>query len=160
MPRQQEEFRAGVEEILQAVMFENWLRFYFINDENGEDNLSLKIPQKSLEKIEQLYPRLYPMAKDLNNKTITFESSRQAILNHIHAHVEGSDIPAGEAARILSSASFQCRLQLFHTWTQLHEPQLDAGFMEFGAWQNLFSQWLNTPGAKELADKIMGPKPH
>ena len=30
MPKEQEQFQQAVVSILEAVMFENWLRFYFI----------------------------------------------------------------------------------------------------------------------------------
>ena len=32
MPEQQEQFQNAVWQVLEAVMFENWLRFYFISE--------------------------------------------------------------------------------------------------------------------------------
>ena len=32
MPEQQEQFQNAVFQVLEAVMFENWLRFYFITE--------------------------------------------------------------------------------------------------------------------------------
>jgi hypothetical protein len=36
----------------------------------------------------------------------------------------------------------------------MHEDQLDRGFTEFGAWRKLFDEWRQTPGARELAEKL------
>lgn len=137
-------------------MFENWLRFYFIIEE--DENLRLRLPEQTRARIQELYPDLAPLADALNEQTIDFDISRNSVLRYILDYMDGKSIPRGEAQRILQSATFQARLQLFHTWTQLHEEQLDNAFMEFGAWRSLFSQWLETPGAKELEKKLMRPK--
>lgn len=54
MPEQQEQFQKSVLQVLEAVMFENWLRFYFIiekpdapADENGEKPLLLAVPRRA-----------------------------------------------------------------------------------------------------------------
>ena len=154
MPEAQEQFQKGVDAVIEAVMFENWLRFYFI--EEGEE-LALRLPQKSLERIRDLYPSLYPLAEELNDHKVDFETSRSAVLRHIAEKIEGHAIPQGEAQKILQNGLFQRRLQLFHVWEQLHEDQLDQGLMEFGAWKSLFAKWLKTPGAGELAKKIGDP---
>lgn len=156
MPKEQEEFQRQVALILEAVMFESWLRFYFIRDagENGQEKLELQLPEKSLGRIKELYPGLYPMAEKLNGREVDFAVSRDSVLEHIMNHIDGQEMERGQAQRILQSQAFQVRLQLFHTWEQMHEEQLDQGFAEFGAWRNLFAQWLETPGAKELARRL------
>ena len=153
MPAEQETFQKSVADVLEAVMFENWLRFYFIG-ETGPDELKIELPEKSLARIRELYPRLYPMAEALNGKTVDFEVSRKAVLDHIINELEGKAFASGYGRQILQSSAFQVRLQLFHAWEQLHEDQLDRGFAEFGAWQSLFAKWLETPGAREMAKKL------
>lgn len=156
MPKEQEQFQAQVAALLEVAMFENWLRFYFIPpvDEEKGDTLKLELPEKSLERIEELYPSLYPLAQQLQGKEVDFATSRDAVLNHILAHVEGKTMPRGQAERVLQSQAFQIRLQLFHTWEQMHEDQLDRTFMDFGAWQDLFARWLESAPAQELARRM------
>lgn len=153
MPEAQENFQKAVAEVLETVMFESWLRFYFICEQPGEGDQELKIelPQKSIDRIRELYPRLYPLAEKMNGKTVDFEISRASVLNHLMEEVEGKILPKGETQKILQSSTFQTKLNLFHAWERIHEDQLDRGFAEFGAWRNLFASWLETPGAKELA---------
>ncbi len=48
MPKEQEEFRDAVEAVLRVVIFENWLRFYFIVGKGEDERLFLEIPEKSM----------------------------------------------------------------------------------------------------------------
>ena len=161
MPEAQEQFQTGVAKVLEAVMFENWLRFYFISEKpdapagrDGQPALFIAIPVKGMERISQLFPRLLPMAEELNGQEVSFETSRRAVCNFVLAHVDGQVIARDSAAMIFESATFQVQMQLFNTWVQMHEDQLDRGFTEFGAWRKLFDEWRQTPGARELAEKL------
>lgn len=159
MPDLQDEFQKDVQKILEVAMFENWLRFYFIQErkvEGAEDpELIIKLSDKSLERIREHYPEFLPMAEGLNNKPINFEASKNAVLQHILTVMDGKALEKGSAQRVLQSSTFQTKLQLFHTWEQMHEDQLEAGFLDFGTWLSLFGQWLETPGARELAKKLL-----
>lgn len=156
------DFREEVKQLLEVVMFENWLRFYFIKEEKGPQErnggetirLTLEMPDKTLEKIKELYPALFPLAKELNGRNIDFETSRNAVITYIMEVLDGNRMPQGEAQRVLGSVIFQTELQLFHSWVQIHEIQLDKGFADFGTWKKLFEQWRNSPAAKELAENI------
>lgn len=167
MPKEQKEFREAVEQALEAVMFESWLRFYFIEEQPAEpatadagapepagERLVIRVPEKGMARISELYPGLLPLAESMNGHEVDFETSRRAVCTFVLGHLDGKTMPRDMAAVVFSSAAFQIQLQLFHTWLQMHEDQLDQGFQEFGAWRNLFAQWRETPGARELADKL------
>lgn len=163
MPKEQEDFKSAVEAILQVVMFENWLRFYFLVEEkpdkkNDDTKLLLKLPEKSLEQIGRHYPELLPLAESLNNKAIDFESSRKAILTFVLDYLDGSKLQRGLAQTVFSSSAFQIRMEMFHTWVQLHENQLDERFIDFATWQKLFEEWAKSPAALELAKHLMQPE--
>lgn len=169
MAEERNEFHKAVEEALEAVMFESWLRFYFIEelpakDKGAEDKgadapeagerLAIKVPEKGMARIAELYPNLLPLAESMNGHEVDFETSRRAVCTFVLSHLDGKTMPQDMAPVVFGSASFQIALQLFHTWLQLHEAQLDQGFQEFGAWRTLFAQWRSTPGARELAEKL------
>lgn len=161
MPEQQEQFQKSVLQVLEAVMFENWLRFYFITekteapaDENGEKPLLLNVPDKGMERIKELYPHLLPLAEAMNGKEVDFETSRRAVCTFVLEHLDGATLPRDAAAGIFESAAFQIQMQLFNAWVQMHENQLDQSFLEFGAWRKLFAQWRETPGARDLAERL------
>lgn len=161
MPAQQEEFKQGVNKILEVVMFENWLRFYFIveNEDvsktqdvssSADDFLRIEIPEKSMGKIKELYPDLWPIANKMNNRNVDFESSRSAVLSHVLDNMDGKQLARGMAQTVFSSSTFQTDMQLFHAWVQIHEDQLDHGFLDFGTWRRLFLEWKNSATAKKI----------
>ncbi len=148
-------FAKGVEKVLEVVMFENWLRFYFISEEDGSDKLFIHIPEQGVQRIKELYPHLTLLAEAVNSKEITFDSSRSAVCEHVLTEVDGKTIPKEMSTMVFDSVTFQVELQLFNTWVNAHEDQLDESFLEFGAWRNFFSQWRQTDGVKEIALKMM-----
>ncbi len=151
MSQQSDNFNKAVEIILEAVMFENWLRFYFISETLGDvEVLYLTVPEQGMERIKELYPHLLPLAELVNNKEVTFESSRTAVCTYVITDVDGKRIPQNMSNMVLDSNTFQIELQLFTTWVQSHESQLDETFLEFGTWQNFFSQWRETDEVKDF----------
>ena len=66
-------FQNAVFQVLEAVMFENWLRFYFYYRKAGRARRAgrrgaafLAVPEKGMERIKELYPHLLPLAEDMN----------------------------------------------------------------------------------------------
>ena len=158
MPKEQELFQGAVARVLETIMFESWLRFCFIMQKDGgsEDDLWLLVPEKALTKIGELFPHLLPLAKDLAGRKISFETSQEAICNFVAKTIDGDkNLPDTiNGAVVFDSMTFQLKLNLFHTWLELHEDQLGAEFHDFGAWQSLFAQWQESPAAKKLADQL------
>ncbi len=155
MSQVQDTFVKNVEKVLEVVMFENWLRFYFIGEEEGSDSLFIHVPEQGMARIKELYPHLSLLAETVNNKEITFDSSRAAVCEHVLTEVDGKTIPKEMSTMIFDSVTFHVELQLFNTWISAHEEQLDESFLEFGAWRNIFAHWRQTDGVKEIAVKMM-----
>lgn len=139
--------------IIEAIMFENWLRFYFI-DETGAEDLTISIPDKGFAQIQKLYPHLAPLATSLNNRPITHESSMQAVCLFIAATLDGKKIPDHIIEDIFGSPAFQTEIQLFGTWVQSHETQLDQKFFPFNEWQSFFKEWRASEKVQEHIDEI------
>ena len=160
MPKEQEQFQQAVVSILEAVMFENWLRFYFIAEKadadnvDGEHTLYLAVPDKAMTRIREEYAHLLPLAESLNGKTASFENSQQAVCTFVVQHLDGKSMPRQMADMVFDSSSFQTRMQLFNAWVQMHEEQLEQTFMDFAQWRSLFAQWCETDKVKELAARL------
>ncbi|MBQ7607660.1 MAG: hypothetical protein IJU76_06780 [Desulfovibrionaceae bacterium] len=162
MPAEQEKFLAVVDRMINVVMFENWLRFYFIeemwDEKDGPDadpHIFLIVPEKAMKKIEEEYPLFLPIAEFMNAKELSFDLSQQAICTYIVENIDGKEIEQDTAASIMDSMAFQVQLQLFNTWVQLHEDQFEKGFTPFADWQSLFSEWKASKSAKELREKLI-----
>ena len=165
MPTPQEEFQNAVLRILETVMFENWIRFYFLTEkldapveEGAEKPLFVAIPEQGMQRIRELYPELLPLAESLNGKEISFALSQQAVCSFVMEHLDGKVMPQRMAETVFDSTTFQTRMQLFNAWVQMHENQLDQSFMEFGSWRELFAQWCSTDQVKELATRMAAPR--
>ncbi|MDR3319765.1 MAG: hypothetical protein LBS77_02205 [Desulfovibrio sp.] len=160
MPIQQETFRESVMQILEAVMFENWLRFYFIAEKtdatHSEDvPLFIAVPDKGMERIRKDYAHLLPMAEAINEKEADFKTSRRAVCTFVMEQLDGKTMSKNTAPIILESATFQAQLQLFNLWVQSHEAQLDENFLEFSTWRSLFAEWRKSPDVRSLEDKLL-----
>ena len=161
MPKEQEDFLNVVNKIIEVVMFENWLRFYFITpmqdeqeSENSDPHLFLILSDKALQKIEELYPELLPIALKMNQKELSFELSQQTICTYVVENIDGKLTPRDTVGSIMDSINFQTELELFNTFISLHENQLEQGFADFETWKKLFADWKTTKHALELRDKL------
>jgi hypothetical protein len=141
------EFQQAARQILEVVMFENWLRFYFLSETEG-GKLALAVPEQALARIREHYAQLTPLAEELNGKEISFELSRQAICTFVAARLDNQALPVNS---VLDSSGFQLEMHLFNTWVQGHEEQLDTNFLDFAAWKRLFGEWRNSDKVKEWA---------
>lgn len=136
-------FITAVQELCEVLMFENWLRFYFIAEtENGD--LIIQVPEAGMKRIEEMHPKLFPLAEGLNNEIITAESSQQAVCTHIAARIDGNTMREGLASTVFDSRTFHIEHQAFNVWVQSHEEQLDQQFLDFATWRALYAKWHNS----------------
>jgi hypothetical protein len=162
MPAQQEAFQMAVTQVLEAVMFENWLRFYFITqkagDPSGQDDgapLFIAVPDKGMERIREGYAHLLPMAESINGREADFETSRRTVCAFVMERLDGKTMPRDMAGIVLESATFQTQLQLFNVWVQSHESRLDEKFLDFSTWRALFAEWRQNSEVRNLAEKLL-----
>ncbi|MDR2744061.1 MAG: hypothetical protein LBB66_02520 [Desulfovibrio sp.] len=162
MHAQRETFQKAVAQVLEAVMFENWLRFYFITRKDGdateqddEGRLFVAVPDRGMERIRKDYAHLLPMAEAVNGRKADFETSRRAVCAFVLERLDGKTMPRDMVGIVLESATFQAQLQLFNAWVRAHEDRLDEGFLDFAAWRSLFAKWRQNPEVRDLAEKLL-----
>ena len=142
----------AVDRIIEVVMFENWLRFYFIVEEG--DTLYIRLPEKAMEQLKKRYGRFYDLADRLNNVPISHETSMNEVCLFISGGFDGHPISDETVSRVFESGAFQMEMQLFGYWVQAHEEQLDASFLEFSEWKRLFSEWEQSDEVREYRTKL------
>jgi hypothetical protein len=104
------EVEAAVGRVAEVIMFENWLRFYFITEE--DDKLFIRLPEKSLEQIQQRYKSHYDLAVMLNNEEIDHQHSLKAVCLHVAGNFDGRPLSEHVVAGVFDSPKFQLELQL------------------------------------------------
>lgn len=139
-------FETAFDRIVEVVMFENWLRFYFIAEKG--DKLIISLPEKAVERIEKDYPTLFGLAEMLDGREIDHQSSVEAVCMFVAGRVETAT-PEHTIKEVFDSARFHMELNLFGMWVQNHEDQLDEAFIPFARWQQLYGEWRNTPKVQE-----------
>lgn len=135
-------------------MFENWLRFYFIT-EPEEGKLVVAVPEQAIARIREQHPSLMPLAEELNGREISFELSRRAVCTFVVTQLDGQAMPRNMADLVFDSSSFQLEMQLFNSWVQGHENQLDTHFLDFASWRRMFAEWRNSDKVREWAASLM-----
>ena len=148
-------FQEAARRILEVVIFENWLRFYFLSEPEG-GGLALAVPEQGIARIREKHPQFMPLVDELNGKEISFELSRRAVCTFVATQLDGKAMPVNMADSVLDSAGFQLEMHLFNSWVQGHEEQLDRNFLDFSAWTRLFAEWRNSGKVKEWAAGLAG----
>ena len=80
----------------------------------------------------------------------------QAVVMFTATEMNGLVLPEPLIEQIFDSPRFHLDLQLFSSWVQSHEEQLDAGFMEFSTWQSMFEEWRKSDKVQEYAAEVAG----
>ena len=146
------EIEAAVGRVAEVVMFENWLRFYFISEE--DDKLFIRLPEKSLEQLKRRYKAFYDLAEMLNNEEIDHQRSLNAVCMFVSGGFDGRPLPEHVVAGVFDSPKFQVELQLFSNWVQNHEEKLDERFMEFSEWQKGYALWKDSDEVRKYAQQL------
>lgn len=127
--------------LLEAIRYEHWLRFYFLDEpENGEDDPGtgrdavtgeafeetggvavLHVPDVWAEASRRAEPHLYPLLEVLRDRKISMDGARDGVFRHV-ARTVGADAedPAfGEQLfQLVADPDFRRGLDAFHGWVQ------------------------------------------
>lgn len=148
---------SAINDIAEVVMFENWLRFYFIAEE--DDKLVLRLPEKAMEQIKRRYAKFYDLADYLNNLEIDHSTSLKAVCMFVSGGSKDARLADDEIAKIFDNPAFHLELQIFSSWVQAHEEQLDRRFMEFSEWQKEYAAWKESEEVQDYISKLRQKMP-
>ena len=138
----------AVADVAEVMQFENWLRFYFVKDEDG--TLYLRVPEQAQERITEKYPHLAPLMEEVKDTAVTYESSMNSVCEFVARNLDGEKFPMGTVSQIFGTPEFQTEMQLFNLWAQAHEDQLDQAFLDFAMWSELFQKWKSSEEVRQL----------
>ena len=127
-----EHFGNGVEVLLEAVLFEQWIRFCWIVEE--ADGCLVRIPEAELAAVGESYPRFRPLLQSLNNRPVDAERSCAAVLDY------GRNCLGSELDRVLASPLFQEQVARLHLWLARKGEELEDSRPSFAAWKALVAQ--------------------
>ncbi len=113
--------------LIQAIISEQWLRFYYISElENGQ--LYIQITHDTLQFFQKKYPQLYPLIKKFNGIFVDANISYEKI-HSISFEKYGSAI-----YNVMNSTSFQKLVTNFQQWVQEKTVFLEKTLFSFEDW--------------------------
>ncbi len=116
-------------------MFEQWLRFYFIVEE--EERLTVRVPEAVAGRIRTDYPDLADMMDDMSGRELNAEES----LEIVFAAAEEALGPDASPRELFGNPALDRELALFQEWVAGHEKALDERLFSFKSWRARFEEW-------------------
>lgn len=138
----------AINEIAEVFKFELWLRFYFIEEDDGK--LTINLDDQVIEKMKEEYGHLAGLASDLNRIELNPVVCQKSIVGHLMNQFDGKKYEAGYIPKILDSVSFKAEIQLFNTWAHLYEEQLDKNTIGFNRFKELYDEWKQSESARQI----------
>jgi hypothetical protein len=147
-------FKQALKETTDISKFEMWLRFYFTKE--GEEGLTLEIPQEIAQDLEQSYGILARLAEKMNGQPLTPEKSRETVISHISSELDGVRYSPQLIPSVLNSPSYEVELSLFHMWVSAHEDELEEQVYTFEQWMQFYEAWKRTEQGQQMIDRLHG----
>ncbi|NJB68083.1 hypothetical protein GGQ74_001756 [Desulfobaculum xiamenense] len=143
----------AVADVAEVMKFENWLRFYFIEAEEGEA-LRIGIPADTLADVEQKFPHLFELAKRYDGSLIDYQRSCTEVCAHVATIYDGTKYPPGLVDKTFDTKELKLEMYLFGLWMQGHESVLDEEYMDFGEWMTAFESWKGSDEVKDYLSRL------
>jgi len=145
--------KKAVADISEIFRFEQWLRFYFV-EERG-DKLYLSIPAERLEEIKTAHPTLAELAAMADGAEVDYQKSCDMVCSYVGSRLDGAKYSSALVTQILDSKGFQVEMYLFGLWIKGHEDHLDEAFRNFAEWEELYTGWKATEQVSDYTRKLM-----
>ncbi|MEF2143807.1 MAG: hypothetical protein V3573_00045 [Desulfovibrionaceae bacterium] len=126
-------------EAVRVMMFEQWLRFYFLQEQDGV--LRVHIPDENLEKIGKQQAELLPLAEMLNGEEITYEKCQTMVCSFLATFLDGKHYASEVLPKAFDSKGFKVDMYMFQVWNKGHESYLDERFHDFEEWEEMIREW-------------------
>lgn len=143
----------AVADVAEVMKFENWLRFYFAKEGEGEA-VRIEIPEDQLAHLENTQKHLYDLAMKYNGELIDYQRSCTETCAHIAFLYDGTKYPTGMVGNVWDSKELKIEMYVFGMWMQGAEDQLDEEFMEFTEWMDGFEAWKSTDEVQDYLNRL------
>jgi hypothetical protein len=144
----------AVREVAEVFQFEQWMRFYFLKEEEG-DKLRLEVPEEMVRRVEEKTPHLKELLDEMNHDLVDYETSQKAVCSFVGTHIEGVKHSPYLVPKVFDSKDFKLEMYLFNLWLKAFEERFDIepdkGFDE---WQELYAEWRETDEVKKYIQEL------
>ncbi|QJB55291.1 hypothetical protein [Pseudodesulfovibrio sp. zrk46] len=145
--------KSAVKDALEAFQFDQWIRFYFIQ-EKGEE-LWIEIPDENIKQIQEDHPHLHRFADLVNNAATDYQRSQENLCSYIAARLDGQKYEQTVLPQVFDNATFKVEMYIFNVWLKMHEQHLDEEYMTFNGWLEMYDGWNSQEEVKEYRAKLL-----
>lgn len=143
----------AVQDTLEIFQFDQWLRFYFIKDKDGE--LWVEIPENILADIREYDPQLHRFADMVNNAVTDYKRSQENVCSYVAARLDGQKYETTVLPQVFDNATFKVEMYMYNVWLKMHESHLDEEFLDFEAWKEMYDGWNSMEEVQTYRTKLM-----
>ena len=130
-----DDMRRAMSSLLDAVIFEQWVRFSWI-DEDKYGDFCILVPEPTVQELAEDYPQYKELLAQLNGTIVDPEMACSAVLGYAQATLGEYSMP------VLEHPEFQNMVGRFHQWLNDNVEMLDQEPQNFDQWCNLFHSSL------------------
>lgn len=145
--------KSAVKDALEIFQFDQWLRFYFVKEKDGE--LWIEIPDDVMAEIEEKHSALHRFADLVNNAVTDYQRSQENVCSYVAARLDGQKYETTVLPQVFDNAIFKVEMYMFNVWINMHEKHLDGEYLNFEDWMKMYEGWNSMDEVKEYRDKLV-----
>ncbi len=142
----------ALNDMARVFHFEFWLRYYFIQEKDG--NLFIELSEEQATQMQAKFPDFWELVETVQGRPLSPELSQQSVVEFLQVNFEGKKYPANTVLKVLDSKDFSVEMYLFNTWLDLHEEQLMQKIFGFDYWMHVYDEWKTTEKGQQLSQSI------
>ena len=126
-----DEMKGAMSTLLNAVIFEQWLRFSWI-EEDEEGDFCIQIPEETVSELVEDYPEYKGLIAQRNGTIVDADMACSAVLGYARSSL------GEQGLAVLEHNEFQNMVGRFHQWLNDNVETLDQEPKNFDQWCALF----------------------
>ena len=126
-----DEMKGAMSTLLNAVIFVQWLRFSWI-EEDEEGDFCIQIPAETVSELVEDYPEYEGLIAQLNGTIVDADMACSAVLGYARSSL------GEQSLAVLEHNEFQNMVGRFHQWLNDNVEALDQDPKNFDQWCELF----------------------
>lgn len=143
----------AVKDTLEIFQFDQWIRFYFVKDKDGE--LWIEIPDDVLAAIKEYDSNLHRFADMVNNAVTDYRRSQDNVCSFVASRLDGQKYEKTVLPQVFDNSTFKVEMYIFNVWLKMHEQHLDEGYMSFQEWMEMYDGWNSLDEVQEYRAKLV-----
>ena len=128
-----DEMKGLMSALLDAVIFEQWVRFSWI-EEDADGDFCIQIPEATVRELEEDYPDYKSLLGQLNGTIVDATMACSAVLGYARSALGEQSMAA------LEHPEFQSLVGRFHQWLHDNVDKLEQEPFNFDQWCLMFHE--------------------